>query len=398
MSAKILQFGEEPTTSQFLVNDRGEIVNEKGEVLMSHADVIAINLKIITIKAMQEPKDVPALKATGNLKAISQNAVGELLEKCKTDLDGWDPIRTTMTKLASRLHGFCADSITALDELVAISGELSNFETLPQRRRDEIRGDMQGIFSELQAQAEKNEKDAANLAASLGKFSALIGSDKISTDNLRTRYSDYIEGEQLRIRNFELSKGMKPTDDLLADLQTKIVEFQAEIAELEKNWIITTSVAGGSVALLSNPVTFLFGLAGCIGSGAAAGVFKDKWNQKLAELQPFIDELNRAERMISLQSWFNSNQTFFKELSEALADVTTHLNNLRGAWQEIANELEILVGDTGKLNSLKAAADDWQRPISNFKTKTTKAVYTRIQDLASYFQKVAYLDRGNKAA
>jgi hypothetical protein len=398
MAANILKFGEDWNESILQVNDRGEITNDRGEVLMSHEHVIGVNINIVSIKAMNPPKDVPALKATGNLGAIPQNAIANHLDKCKEDVKNWDPIRTSMTKLANSLRGFCSDSITALEEMVSVSQALKDFDSMSEKERNDIRDDLQGIFNDLLAQAKKNEKNAGNLAADLGKFGGLISGDKIATDNLRIRYEDYIKDQEQKIRNFELSKGMQPTDDLLNDIQQKIKTLQEEIAELEKDWIITTSVAGGSVALLSNPFTLLFGLAGCIGSGAAAGVFKDKWDKKLEELKPFIDELKRAERLISLKSWFNSNLMFFKDLASALENVTSHVNSLRGAWQEIANELETLIGDTGKLNAVKAATEDWQKPIASFKAKTTKKVYERIQDLASYFQKVAYIDQAKKAA
>ncbi|MBV9505636.1 MAG: hypothetical protein JO323_11605 [Acidobacteriia bacterium] len=395
---KILKFGQDYNDSAFQVNERGEIVNSKGEVILSHASVIGVNLNARLIQAMDAPADAPALEATEKLSAVSKDAISNHLDRCKTDVKKWDPIRTQMTVLANQLKGFCSDSLTALEELVTTSQKLKSFDALADAERNDIRQEMQEIFQDLLRHAERNKQSAQDLAGDLGVFSDLVDSDKRATDNLRNRYGDYIKDEEKRIRKFELEKGMNPTEDLLKDFQDKIAALSKQIQDKEAAQIAAATVAGSMGAVSVNPLFWIFSIPGVIAGGVASGILGNELKDLKAELEPLITELSRAERLRSLSIWFQTNEKFFTDLAQALTQVKDHVNSLRGAWQEIANELTILSSETGRLKDLRAAAEDWQKPISKFQKRTTREAYLRIQDLASYFQKVAYVDQMKQAA
>ena len=144
-------------------------VSLDGKPLFCLDDIIAINESSEVIRRLQVPPNAP------EVQGISANTLPDHVRKCKTDIRQWDDVNNGivigMSKLASDVGIFCSDSLLALDSLSDLSSQIKNeFETMSDKRKEDVRGDMNDIFSSLLETAQGKEKQCQAMATRLGEF------------------------------------------------------------------------------------------------------------------------------------------------------------------------------------------------------------------------------------
>jgi hypothetical protein len=363
-------------------------VSLDGKPLFCLDDIIAVNQSSEVIRRLQVPPNAP--EVTG----LSASALPDHVKKCQTDVRQWDDVNTGiligMSKLASDVEIFCSDSIEALDSLSEISSEIqSEFDAMSDKRKEEVRSDMSDIFSSLLETSQGKEKQCQAMATRLANFAELLGQDSQTADNIRKSYAGYIAGEQTKIHDWETTKGLKASGDLIADMKKRIDEINEIIRNkqneaLEKRALRTSG--GTDTSWL--PVLWLVPIAGVIAYSVVAAKNLPEAQALEEEVQGFLDQLNNYQQLNTLQIWFDAQKETFSKLISHLDKAKGATENLRGQWQAFTNHLGQLLGDTGKLKGLKR--DDWLEPLNKFKTKTTRNVYQEAKNKISIFQTNAF--------
>jgi hypothetical protein len=365
-----------------------EVSIDDGKPLFCLDDIIAINQSSEVIRRLQVPPNAPVVTD------LPASALPDHVKKCQTDIRQWDDVTNGiligMSKLANDVEIFCSDSIQALDSLSEISSSIqSEFDTMSDKRKEEVRGDMNDIFSSLLETSQGKEKQCQAMATRLGNFAELLGGDSNTADNIRKKYAAYITGEQTKIREWETKKGLKPSGDLIADMKKRIDEINEIIRKkqneaLEKRALRTSG--GTDTSWL--PVLWIIPIAGAIAFSVVAAKNLPEAKALEEEVQGFLDQLKNYQQLNTLQIWFDAQKETFSKLITHLNAAKGAAENLRGQWQKFTNDLSQLLGDTGKLKGLKR--DDWLEPLNKFKTKTTRKIYEEAKAKISIFQTSAF--------
>ena len=364
-------------------------VSIDGETLFCLDDIIAINESSEVIRRLQVPPNAPAVTD------LPASALPDHVRKCQTDIRQWDDVNSGiligMSKLASDVELFCSDSIDALDALKDISSELEQFDTMNDRRKADVQRDMNEIFSSLLETSRGKERQCQAMATRLGNFAELLGDDSNTADNIRKKYAAYIAGEQEKIHNWETTKGLKPSGDLIADMKKRIGEIndiirQKQNEALEKRALRTSG--GKDTSWL--PVLWIIPIAGAIAFSVVAAKNLPEAQALEEEVKGFLTQLQKYQQLNTLQIWFDAQKETFNKLISNLNKAKGATENLRGQWQAFTNHLGQLVDETGtgKLNTLKK--DDWSAPLNKFKMKTTRKVYEEAKAKVSVFQTSAF--------
>ena len=362
-------------------------VSLDGEPLFDLDDILAINQHTFEIRRMVVPENAP------EVKDISASALPDHVKKCQLDVKQWDDVNTgilvNMSKLAGALQSFCLDSIEALEQLGEISQRIeTEFESLSERAKEDLRNDMDGIFSTLLQTAQAKEKESQAMTTRVATFGSLLEEDALSAETIREKYQGHIDKRQREIENWEKKKGLTPSGDLLKDLNKRIDEINESIKIKETEYIAAAAGAGTAGALSLNPLFWLVSIPGVIVGSVFAGIRGDELKELQREIQEFLDRLSESRELNTLKIWFDSQRKTFDDLRTHLTSAQEHVQNLRGQWQKFTFNLSELLGDTGKLKKLKK--DDWLEPISKFKMKTTLRVYEQAGKDISFFQKNAF--------
>jgi hypothetical protein len=361
-----------------------------GEPLFVLDDIIAINQSSEVIRRLQVPPDAPMVTDL----SLSAKALPDHVKKCQTDIRQWDDVNTGiligMSKLASDVEIFCSDSIQALESLSTISSTIqSEFDTMSDKAKEEVRGDMNDIFSSLLETSQGKEKQCQAMATRLANFAGLLGQDSNTADDIRKNYAGYIAAEQTKIREWETTKGLPPSGNLIEDMKKRIKEINELIRKkqneaLEKRALRTSG--GKDTSWL--PVLWMIPIAGAIAYSVVAAKNLPEAQALENEVRGFLDQLQKYEKLNTLQIWFDAQKETFNKLISNLNKAKEATDNLRGQWQALTNHLGQLVGDTGKLKGLKK--DDWLEPLNKFKMKTTKNIYEEAKARLSIFQTSAF--------
>jgi hypothetical protein len=362
-------------------------VSLDGVSLFSLDDIIAVNQHTAEIRHMKVPENAP------EVKGVTVSALPDHVTKCQQDIKQWDDVNNgvlvSMSKLAGSLQSFCLDSLEALDQLDEISRRIqTTFDTLTEQQKENLRGDMNDIFSSLLETSTAKEKESQAMATRLAKFAELLEKDGVTAEDLRAKYQDHIEKQQLKIEEWETTKGLTPSGDLVKDLNKRIDEINEIIRTKEAEYIAASAGAGTSGALSLVPFFWIISIPGVIIGSVFAGIRDDELKDLRTEIQEFLDKLGESRHLNTLKIWFDSHKKTFDDLTSHLRGSQHAVENLRGQWQTFTNNLTELTGDTGKLKGLKK--DDWLEPLSKFKMKTTRSVYDRAGHDISFFQKNAF--------
>jgi hypothetical protein len=363
-------------------------VSLDGKPLFRLDDIIAINESSEVIRRLQVPPNAPAVDG------ISASTLPDHVRKCKTDIGQWDDVNNGiligMSKLASDVGSFCSDSILALDSLIEISSQIKNeFDTMSDKRKEEVRGDMNDIFSSLLETAQGKEKLCQDMATRLQGFKDLLGQDSHTADTIRTKYANYMAAEQKRIRDWETEKGLQPSGDLIADMENRIKEVN-EIIRKKQNEALekATFKKSGNTDTSWMPYLWFIPLAGMIAYTVVGAKNKPEIESLLNEVRAFLEQLKKYQHLNTLKIWFDAQKETFNKLIANLNKAKESAENLRGQWQTFTNDLGQLVGDTGKLKGLKK--DEWEKPLNKFKAATVRSVYEVAQNRISIFQTNAF--------
>lgn len=366
-------------------------ISMNGDTLFSLNDIHGVTQHIEALKKMETPEDAP------ELKSIKKTALPDLLGKVQNDVKPWNDIRIGMSKLAADVHGFCSDSLEALEILAETSNTIQeDFETLSDQKKKELQSEMQDIFATLYEDTQNYETNSQEMANKLGDFSKILKNDKLKAEDLEDTYQDYIDRKQEEIVEWEKKHGLKPSTDLVKDFKEKIKKLNSRIEEQNKKYIAATAGASSGGALSLIPVFWVVSVPGCIVGTVFAVKLQNELEDLRSELNDYRAELTKAEKLNTLKIWFDTQAETFKNLIDHLEASQEHVNSLRGQWQTLANELEGLVGDTGKLKSLKK--EDWLEPISKFRKLTIARVYEEVKQQTSVFQKLLFNEPEVKVA
>jgi hypothetical protein len=365
-----------------------EVSLEDGKPLFVLDDIIAINQSSEVIRRLQVPPNAPVVTD------LSASALPDHVRKCQTDIRQWDDVTTGiligMSKLASDVELFCSDSIEALDSLSTISNQIqSEFDTMSDKGKEELRGDMTDIFSSLKETSEGKEKQCQAMATRLANFAELLGEDSNTADNIRKKYAAYIAAEQTKIHDWERTKGLKPSGDLIADMKKRIDEI-TEIIRKKQNEALEKRALrrSGETDTSWLPVLWIIPIAGAIAFSVVAAKNLPEAKALEEEVGRFLEQLQKYQQLNTLQIWFDAQKETFNKLISNLNKAKGATENLRGQWQAFTNHLGQLLGDTGKLKGLKK--DDWLEPLNKFKMKTTKKIYEEAKAKISIFQTSAF--------
>ena len=363
-------------------------VSLDGKPLFCLDDIIAINESSEVIRRLQVPPNAPAVTD------LPASALPDHVRKCQTDIRQWDDVNSGiligMSKLASDVGIFCSDSLLALDSLSDLSSQIKNeFETMSDKRKEDVRGDMNDIFSSLLETAQGKEKQCQAMATRLGEFAELLGQDSQTADTIRTKYSNYMAQEQTRIRAWETEKGLQPSGDLIADMEKRIKEIN-EIIRKKQNEALekATFKKSGDTDTRWLPALWIIPIAGMIAYAVVAAKNRPEVDSLANEVRAFLDQLKKYQHLNTLKIWFDAQKETFNKLITNLNKAKGSAEKLRGQWQKFTNDLSQLLGDTGKLKGLKQ--DEWEKPLNKFKTKTTRKVYEEARARISIFQTNAF--------
>jgi hypothetical protein len=365
-----------------------ELSFEDGKPLFCLDDIIAINQSSEVIRRLQVPPNAPLVTD------LSASALPDHVRKCQTDIRQWDDvingILIGMSKLASDVELFCSDSIEALDSLSTISNQIqSEFDTMSDKAKEELRRDMTGIFSSLLETSQGKEKQCQAMATRLANFAELLGEDSNAADNIRKKYANYIAEEQTKIHDWEKKKGLKPSGDLIADMKKRIDEINEIIRKKQNEALEKRALKkSGDTDTSWLPVLWIIPIAGTIAFSVVAAKNLPEAKALEEEIQGFFDQLRNYQQLNTLQIWFDAQQETFSKLITHLNAAKGATENPRGQWQAFTNHLGQLLGDTGKLKGLKR--DDWLEPLNKFKTKTTRKIYEEAKAKISIFQTSAF--------
>jgi hypothetical protein len=362
-------------------------VSMDGETLFNLDDVYGVNQHVYELRYMKVPPDAP------ELKGIKKSALPDHVRKVQTDVKQWDDVKDSilvgMTKLANDLESFCADSLEAVEQLQEISERITNeFQDLSEKQKEALRSDMDGIFGTLYDNSRTNEERSQRMADRLGSFARLLEEDSVEAEQLREKYKDYIAAKEQEIEEWEKKRGMTPSGDLLKDLQTRIDEINQTIKQKDAEYIAAAVGAGSAGAASLIPPLWIISIPGLIVGSVFAGIRGDELKKLREEIQGFFAALATAGELNTLKFWFGGQKQTFDDLTNHLKASQRHVDNLRGAWQTVANDLSQLIGDTGKLKGLKK--DAWLEPISKFRAKTIARVYDKVGKATAVFQKLAF--------
>lgn len=363
-------------------------VNVNGETVFNIDDILNINANVRTILAMTVPSSIP------HVEDVDDQSIPSLLKQCQNDVGDWDPLVVKMTKIASDLNQFANDQLQADSFLATVNSDIQSLAGKSASDRQTLLQTITSTFDYIKAQTDGYEKRAADMASDLRTFRDKMGADSALTVKTKAKYQTHIDAENTKIENWQKAHGLKPTKNLVDDLNKCIDTLNDRISsDNDKLAGYGTMTGVGSVIFI---LTCWTGVGALVG-GALTGVGswqidearKDREDAK-TNLDQAIANLEAAKNLNALEIWFDSNRNFFDTLSTALNAIATCVESLRGQWQAISNQLDNLSRTGGTLDLMKSTSDDFSKLIAPFALWGRKNDFKRIADATLVLQKVAF--------